>query len=108
MSSHATAEGLPIATRPPTVSTDTASHPARQTWDYVDEVVQMLKTAFPLLVVSMEGMVEQVQNRFRGGHDEEVYRLLCMVATDAMNVRHCHFPATALLTFLTAIHDPYQ
>ncbi|KAI0921097.1 hypothetical protein AcW2_006184 [Taiwanofungus camphoratus] len=59
-------------------------HPARQSWEYAEEVVQILKTAFPLLILSMETMVEQITLRFKATAEEEVYRLVCMLLQDAM------------------------
>ncbi|OBZ70424.1 Transcription-associated protein 1 [Grifola frondosa] len=52
-------------------------------YDQVEEVVQILKTAFPLLILSMETVVEQIQHRFKATPDEEIYRLTCMLLQDA-------------------------
>ncbi|KAI0028299.1 FAT-domain-containing protein [Vararia minispora EC-137] len=51
---------------------------------YIEDVVQILKTAFPLLILSMETMVDQIVSRFKGSPDEEAYRLLSMLLQDAM------------------------
>lgn len=59
--------------------------PPRQP-DYVEEVVQILKTAFPLLILSMETMVDNISSRFRASTDEEIYRLACVLLTDAVQV----------------------
>lgn len=64
------------------------SYPVRQPWEYVDEVVQILKTAFPLLILSMETVVDQIHQRFKATTDEEVYRLICMLLQDAIQVGH--------------------
>ncbi|KAF9009027.1 hypothetical protein BDQ17DRAFT_1422200 [Cyathus striatus] len=56
----------------------------RQAWDYVDEVLQVLKTTFPLLVLSLETMVDQIQHKFKLSQDEEVYRNVCMLLQDAV------------------------
>ncbi|PCH41022.1 hypothetical protein WOLCODRAFT_151061 [Wolfiporia cocos MD-104 SS10] len=79
-------DGNQPVVRPPgnSASDASSSHPVRQSWDYVDEVVQILKTAFPLLILSMETMVEQIAMRFKATPDDEVYRLVCMLLQDAM------------------------
>ncbi|KAG2141739.1 uncharacterized protein EDB93DRAFT_1329829 [Suillus bovinus] len=56
----------------------------RQSWEHVDEVVQILKTAFPLLILSMETMVDQILQRFKATPEEEIYRLICMLLLDAV------------------------
>ncbi|EPT03792.1 hypothetical protein FOMPIDRAFT_150002 [Fomitopsis schrenkii] len=58
--------------------------PTRQSPDYVEEVVQILKTAFPLLILSMETMVDNISSRFRASSDEEIYRLTCVLLADAI------------------------
>ncbi|KAI0068843.1 FAT-domain-containing protein [Artomyces pyxidatus] len=63
---------------------DSPSYPIRQGWEYVEEVVQILKTAFPLLILSMETMVDQINQRFKATQEEEIYRLICMLLQDAM------------------------
>ena len=67
-------------------STDASQYPMRQSWEYVEEVVQILKTAFPLLIMSMETIVEQINSRLKPGVDEDIYRLMCMLMQDAMVV----------------------
>ncbi|KAI0053544.1 FAT-domain-containing protein [Auriscalpium vulgare] len=63
---------------------DGTPQPVRQSWEYVEEVVQILKTAFPLLILSMETMVDQINQRFKATPEEEIYRLICMLLQDAM------------------------
>lgn len=46
----------------------------------------MLKTAFPLLILSMETTVDQISHRFKATQEEEIYRLICMLLQDAMQV----------------------
>jgi transformation/transcription domain-associated protein len=66
---------------------------ARQPSDSVDEVVQMLKTAFPLLILSMETFVDNIGQRFKPTSEEETYRYVCMLLQDAIQVRsHCKCP----------------
>lgn len=58
--------------------------------EHVDEVVQILKTAFPLLILSMESMVEQLNSRFKASQDENTYRFICMLLQEALQVRRCY------------------
>ena len=58
----------------------------RQSWDCIDEIVQFLKTAFPLLILTLETVVEQIAQRFKASSEEEIYRLICMLLADAMQV----------------------
>lgn len=58
----------------------------RQSWDLVDEIVQILKTAFPLLILTLETVIEQIAQRFKASSEEEIYRLICMLLQDAMQV----------------------
>ncbi|GAA6030453.1 hypothetical protein JCM8097_009114 [Rhodosporidiobolus ruineniae] len=65
------------------VSTPGASQP-RQPWDYVDEIMAVLKTAFPLLALSMEMIVDQISSRFKPTPDEDIYRLISALLADAL------------------------
>lgn len=75
--------------------TDPSTHP-RQAWDHVDEILQTLKTGFPLLILSLETMVDQIQHKFKPSQEEEVYRSVCMLLSDAVQV-------CPLLIFYTVI-----
>ena len=55
-------------------------------WEYVDEILQMLKTSFPLLILSLETMVDQIQHKFKPNPEEDVYRTICMLMQDAIQV----------------------
>ena len=68
------------------------SHPGaasghRHSWEHVDEIMSILKTAFPLLALSMEMIVDQVATRFKPGPDEDIYRLVSALLSDALQVR---------------------
>jgi transformation/transcription domain-associated protein len=65
---------------------NTITFPGQRSWEYVEEVVNMLKTAFPLLILSMETTVDQISHRFKATQEEEIYRLICMLLQDAMQV----------------------
>jgi transformation/transcription domain-associated protein len=70
----------------PGASDTQPTYVVRQSWEHVDEVVQILKTAFPLLILSMETMVDQILQRFKATPEEEIYRLICMLLLDAVQV----------------------
>ncbi|KAJ3211873.1 hypothetical protein HDU67_004198 [Dinochytrium kinnereticum] len=56
----------------------------RQPWEYVEEVMALLKTAFPLLALSMETMVDQMAQRLKPNTDEDIYRLIVALLTDGV------------------------
>ncbi|WFC97412.1 transcription-associated protein 1 [Malassezia yamatoensis] len=56
----------------------------RTPWEHVDEVLNILKTAFPLLALTMENMADQLQQRFKPSNDEDIYRLTNALLNDAL------------------------
>ncbi|PWN50372.1 hypothetical protein IE53DRAFT_368968 [Violaceomyces palustris] len=64
---------------PPTLVPQT-----RQPWDHVEEILNILKTAFPLLTLTMENIAEQIQQRFKPSNDEDIYRLTNALLNDAL------------------------
>jgi transformation/transcription domain-associated protein len=73
----------------PTPDTATAFTP-RLAGDHIEELFQILKTAFPLLVLSMETLVDQITTRFKATPDEEAYRILCILLQDFLSVSTHH------------------
>jgi len=67
--------------------TATTSVPLRGAWDHIEEVNQILKTAFPLLILCMETLVDQINSHFKVSGEEDIYRLICMLMQDAIQVR---------------------
>ncbi|KAK9475364.1 uncharacterized protein V1510DRAFT_427714 [Dipodascopsis tothii] len=55
-----------------------------QPWEYVDEITKILKTAYPLLALSMETFVDQVYQRFKCPADEDAYRLIVALFNDGV------------------------
>ncbi|EPB81798.1 hypothetical protein HMPREF1544_11483 [Mucor circinelloides 1006PhL] len=53
----------------PTTASGPPAHP-------LDEIMAMLKTGYPLLALSMETMVDQIQLKFKPQADEDMYRLV--------------------------------
>ncbi|KAH9909805.1 FAT domain-containing protein [Xylariomycetidae sp. FL2044] len=53
-------------------------------WDHTEEIMSVLKTAFPLLALSMETMVDQIQKYFKCPPDEDAYRLIVALLNDGL------------------------
>ena len=58
----------------------------RQPWECLEEVLQVLKTSFPLLLLSLETMVDQIQHKFKLSTEEDIYRNISMLLQDAIQV----------------------
>ncbi|KAM0751100.1 hypothetical protein T439DRAFT_380110 [Meredithblackwellia eburnea MCA 4105] len=71
-------DGFPIGSHP------NAAQGQRFPWEHVDEIMSMLKTAFPLLALSMEMIVDQISGRFKPGPDEDIFRLVSALLSDAL------------------------
>lgn len=56
----------------------------RQPWEYAEEVHSVLKTAYPLMLLSLETLVDQISHRFRSPADEDAYRLIVALLNDGM------------------------
>lgn len=72
----------------PQVSNGQTSTPStggiRQPWEYVDEIMGILKTAYPLLALSLESLVDQINHRFKCSADEDAYRLVIALLNDGI------------------------
>lgn len=64
-----------------TATTASTAHP-------LDEIMQMLKTGYPLLALSMETMVDQIQYKFKPKADEDMYRLVFTLHAEASQVSY--------------------
>lgn len=71
--------------------TGAAPVPLRGAWDHIEEVNQILKTAFPLLILCMETLVDQINSHFKVSGEEDIYRLICMLMQDAIQVTQLFF-----------------
>ena len=58
----------------------------KKPWEYAEEIMSVLKTTFPLLALSMETMVDQVQKHFKCPPDEDAYRLIVALLNDGLSV----------------------
>ena len=54
--------------------------------DMVDEIINMLKTAFPLLALMLEKMVDHISIRAKPNSEEDIYRFFAALLNDAMLV----------------------
>lgn len=59
----------------------------RAAFEHTEEIMQVLKTAFPLLILSLETMIDQINHKFKPSPEEDVYRNICMLMQDAIQVR---------------------
>ncbi|GAB1218167.1 hypothetical protein ATERTT37_007420 [Aspergillus terreus] len=64
---------------------DTKPEVQKKPWDYSDEIMSGLKTAFPLLALSMETMVDQIHKNFKCPPDEDAYRLIVALLNDGLS-----------------------
>jgi transformation/transcription domain-associated protein len=69
---------------PDSSTTNQPPSATRQPWEHVDEIMAILKTAYPLLALSMETMVDQIQQRFKCQADEDAYRLIVALLNDGV------------------------
>ena len=90
---QSSADGTALPNMPmpqPTVDNQGAADGSpKQDHEYVDEVVAILKTAFPLLVLTLETMVDQFNVKFKPTPEEEIYRFTFMLLQDGIQV--CRF-----------------
>ena len=84
-------EGSPKPKQEPNGDTQVqdAKPPEKETpkkpWEYADEIMAGLKTAFPLLALSMETMTDQIVKYFKCPPDEDAYRLIVALLNDALS-----------------------
>lgn len=69
----------------------------RQPWEHVDEIVAILKTAFPLLALTLENIQDQLKQRFKPNNEEDNYRILSNAVAAGLNV--CSFISKAPHSF---------
>ncbi|KAI9822659.1 MAG: hypothetical protein M1827_000378 [Pycnora praestabilis] len=58
----------------------------KKPWEFTEEIMSVLKTSFPLLALSMETMVDQIQKHFKCPPDEDAYRLIVALLNDGLSV----------------------
>ncbi|KAI5780891.1 hypothetical protein EDC01DRAFT_259729 [Geopyxis carbonaria] len=56
----------------------------RLPWEHAEEIMSVLKTAFPLLALSMETMGDQISKFFKCPPDEDAYRLIVALLNDGL------------------------
>lgn len=76
------------------------SSPHKSTWECVEEIVQLLKTAFPLLTLSLETIVDQLITRFKQNPEENIYHHIVLLLGDAMQVSFEPLHVDDLLTLV--------
>ncbi|KAL4999408.1 hypothetical protein BDV10DRAFT_193620 [Aspergillus recurvatus] len=68
----------------PNAGPEPEKEPLKKPWEYSDEIMSGLKTAFPLLALSMETMVDQIHKNFKCPPDEDAYRLIVALLNDGL------------------------
>ena len=68
----------------PASGAESEKEPLKKPWEYSDEIMSGLKTAFPLLALSMETMVDQIHKNFKCPPDEDAYRLIVALLNDGL------------------------
>ena len=86
--STATAEDLRTNVNGVRSGTDSAKPKAHtfQGYDVLNEVHQIMKTAFPLLIMSLEAVSDQLFFKFKASNEEETYRLIQMLLQEGLAV----------------------
>ncbi|KAJ2250108.1 transcription-associated protein 1 [Coemansia sp. RSA 475] len=56
----------------------------------IDELMPKLKTAHPLLTLSMEAMIDQIVHRLKPCPEEDIYRLVHALLSDGLQQLHQH------------------
>ncbi|KAJ2497905.1 transcription-associated protein 1 [Coemansia sp. RSA 1972] len=56
----------------------------------IDELMPKLKTAHPLLTLSMEAMIDQIVHRLKPCPEEDIYRLVHALISDGLQQLHQH------------------
>ncbi|KNZ81468.1 Transcription-associated protein 1 [Termitomyces sp. J132] len=69
---------------PPAPDTSHTTNQPRQPAEHVDEILNVLKTSFPLLILSLETMVDQISHKFKLTAEEDIYRNICLLLQDAV------------------------
>lgn len=82
----AAAEAAPATTEQPRAPT--GPDPPRQPWELCEEIVNLLKTSFPLLSLTMEKMVDQITIRAKPSSDEDIYRFFAALLTDSITQQY--------------------
>jgi transformation/transcription domain-associated protein len=67
-----------------TSTADSGAGQKKPPWELTEDIMSALKTAFPLLALSMETMVDQIQKHFKCPPDEDAYRLIVALLNDAL------------------------
>ena len=53
-------------------------------WENIEDIMAILKTAFPLLALTMETLVDQILARLKPSTDEDIYRLIVALLNDGI------------------------
>jgi transformation/transcription domain-associated protein len=65
---------------------NSTTYPWSQAWEHIDKILQTPKTTFPLLILSLETMVDQIKHKFKPSPEEDVHCTICMLISKAIQV----------------------
>ncbi len=77
----------------------------RMPQELLDEILSILKTAFPLLALSMEKMVDHINVRALPPKEEDVYRFFFALLSDALGVSNWQLLTDALIDNLATLQQ---
>ena len=77
-------EGQDANQQAPEAATERPVTP-KKPWEHAEELMSAVKSAFPLLTLSMETMVDQIQKHFKCPPDEDAYRLIVALLNDGLS-----------------------
>lgn len=92
----------------PNGSSQTSEPASRASWDYMEEIVAMVKTTFPLLILSLETMVDQFTSRFKPSPEEDAYRMAGILLQEISQVANFTFTVPSRSCQLPAIYHPFK
>ena len=61
-------------------------------WEHIEEIMAILKTAYPLLALTMETVVDQLLARLKPSADEDIFRLIVALLNDGIQMYLTHLP----------------
>ncbi|KAI8052220.1 kinase-like domain-containing protein [Syncephalis plumigaleata] len=80
----ANAANTNAATNATTTNTSTSMLQRDHPWEYLDDIMSILKSTNPLLALTMETMIDQILARLKPTSEEDMYRLLVALLNDGI------------------------
>ena len=58
----------------------------KKPWEHIDEIMTVVKTAYPLLALSIETMTDQMLTQLKPSMEEDLYRVMSVLYNDGLQV----------------------